>query len=289
MSGRGRTSDAQRTAHSGAENAAVATCWHGSPRLEGAALGRCVHPVLRPLTRRITHCVHCPAPVAGLAVAAVTVLLPLLFQRARLRYARLGKVKKGIHKLTGLPVAIKILEKERIADLADVARVKREIHILTRVRHPNVIRLFEVIDSPRHIFLIMEFVPGGELFDYIVAHGRVDEDQACRFFHQILNGTDYFHNKNIIHRVSRLPARSLGRTRIWLVLLGTRSPGWGWGVERALLGWLEGDRAPRPRRQHGAGAELELELVGWLAGWLHDPDSLVCAHCTALRTHTHSH
>jgi len=111
-----------------------------------------------------------------------------------------GKVKKGIHKLTGLTVAIKILEKERIVDLADVERVKREIHILTRVRHPNVIRLFEVIDSARHIFLIMEYVPGGELFDYIVAQGRVQDEQACRIFHHILNGVDYFHNKNIIHR-----------------------------------------------------------------------------------------
>jgi 5'-AMP-activated protein kinase catalytic alpha subunit len=106
----------------------------------------------------------------------------------------------GIHKLTGLPVAIKILEKERIVDLADVERVKREIHILTRVRHPNVIRLYEVIDSPRHIFLIMEFVKGGELFDYIVKAGRVQDEQACRIFHHILNGVDYVHNKNIIHR-----------------------------------------------------------------------------------------
>lgn len=111
-----------------------------------------------------------------------------------------GKVKKGIHKLTGLPVAIKILEKERIVDLADVERVKREIHILTRVRHPNVIRLYEVIDSPRHIFLVTEYVSGGELFDYIVSQGRVKDEQACRFFHQIVNGTDYFHNKSIIHR-----------------------------------------------------------------------------------------
>jgi 5'-AMP-activated protein kinase catalytic alpha subunit len=46
----------------------------------------------------------------------------------------------------------------------------------------------------------MENCSGGELFDFIVAQGRVKEDQACRFFHQILNGTDYFHNKNIIHR-----------------------------------------------------------------------------------------
>jgi 5'-AMP-activated protein kinase catalytic alpha subunit len=111
-----------------------------------------------------------------------------------------GKVKKGIHKLTGLPVAIKILEKEKIKELADVERVRREISILTRVRHPNVIRLYEVIDSPRHIFLIMDYMSGGELFDYIVKAGRVPEPQACKFFHQILNGVDYFHLKNITHR-----------------------------------------------------------------------------------------
>lgn len=111
-----------------------------------------------------------------------------------------GKVKKGIHKLTGVPVAIKILEKDKIVDLADVERVKREIHILTRINHPNVIRLYEVIDSPKHIFLIMEFAPGGELFDYIVAKGRVKEPEACRFFHQILNGVDYCHHQGVIHR-----------------------------------------------------------------------------------------
>jgi 5'-AMP-activated protein kinase catalytic alpha subunit len=111
-----------------------------------------------------------------------------------------GKVKKGIHKLTGVPVAIKILEKDKIVDLADVERVKREIHILIRIDHPNVIRLYEVIDSPKHIFLIMEFAPGGELFDHIVACGRVKEREACRFFHQIVNGVDYCHKQGIIHR-----------------------------------------------------------------------------------------
>jgi serine/threonine protein kinase len=111
-----------------------------------------------------------------------------------------GKVKKGIHKLTGVPVAIKILEKDKIVDLADVERVKREIHILIRIDHPNVIRLYEVIDSPKHIFLIMEFAPGGELFDHIVACGRVKEREACRFLHQIVNGVDYCHKQGVIHR-----------------------------------------------------------------------------------------
>jgi 5'-AMP-activated protein kinase catalytic alpha subunit len=56
-----------------------------------------------------------------------------------------GKVKLGTHELSGQPVAIKILEKERIVDVADVERVSREIHILKLVRHPNIIQLYEVL------------------------------------------------------------------------------------------------------------------------------------------------
>jgi 5'-AMP-activated protein kinase catalytic alpha subunit len=97
-------------------------------------------------------------------------------------------------------VAIKILEKDRIVDAADVERVSREIHILKQINHPNVIKLYEVVDSPKYIFLIMGYASGGELFDYIVSHGRVKERDACRFFHQIMNGVDYCHGRNIIHR-----------------------------------------------------------------------------------------
>lgn len=111
-----------------------------------------------------------------------------------------GKVKKGIHKLTGQPVAIKVLEKSRILEAADVERVRREIYILRKIDHTNVIKLYEVIDSPACIFLIMEFCPGGELFEYIVARGRVEELDACRCFHHILNGLDYCHKQNVTHR-----------------------------------------------------------------------------------------
>lgn len=69
-----------------------------------------------------------------------------------------GKVRLGTHIMTGEKVGIKILEKSRIVEPADVQRVKREIGILKRVRHKNVIQLFEVIDTPRQIFLIMECV-----------------------------------------------------------------------------------------------------------------------------------
>ena len=104
-----------------------------------------------------------------------------------------GKVKMGTHILTGEKVAVKVLEKSRICEKADVTRVAREIKILKRNLHHNVIQLFEVLDTPATIYLIMENADRGELFDYIVAHQRVEEPQACFFFHQIIDGVDYLH------------------------------------------------------------------------------------------------
>ena len=97
-------------------------------------------------------------------------------------------------------VAVKILEKERIHDVADVERVAREIHILKLIRHPNIIQLYEIIETPKQLYLIMEYASGGELFDYIVAQGRVKDPDSCRFFQQILAGIEYIHKLNIVHR-----------------------------------------------------------------------------------------
>lgn len=111
-----------------------------------------------------------------------------------------GKVKLGTHILTGETVAVKILERERIKEIADVERVAREIHILKRVRHAHIIQLYEIIETPKQLFLIMEYCNGGELFDYIVECGRVPEEEACRFFQQILSGVEQIHKLNIVHR-----------------------------------------------------------------------------------------
>lgn len=75
-----------------------------------------------------------------------------------------GKVKLGIHTQTQEKVAIKILEKSKITDVADVERVTREINILKQVRHPNIIQLYEIIETPKQLFLVMEYVSEGELF-----------------------------------------------------------------------------------------------------------------------------
>ena len=72
-------------------------------------------------------------------------------------------------------MAIKILEKDKIVDVADVERVSREIHILKLIRHPNIIQLYEIIESPKYLFLVMEYMENGELFDYIVKKKQMDE------------------------------------------------------------------------------------------------------------------
>ncbi|CAG9333437.1 unnamed protein product [Blepharisma stoltei] len=111
-----------------------------------------------------------------------------------------GKVKLGTHILTSEKVAVKILEKERIKDVADIERVAREIHILKLIRHPNIIQLYEIIETPKQLFLIMEYASGGELFDYIVEHTRVEEREACKFFQQIISGVEYIHKLGVVHR-----------------------------------------------------------------------------------------
>jgi len=111
-----------------------------------------------------------------------------------------GKVKLGTHILTGEKVGIKVLDKSRIVEVSDVQRVAREIKILKRNRHQNVIKLFEVIDTPKTIFLIMDYADRGELFDYIVKNQRVQEPQACYFFHQLVDGVAYLHSLEVTHR-----------------------------------------------------------------------------------------
>ena len=111
-----------------------------------------------------------------------------------------GKVKLGHHILTGEKVAVKILEKEKIKDSGDLERVSREIRILKMVKHPNIIQLYEIIETPKQLYLIMEYADGGELFEYIVSHGKIKETQACRIFHQLLTGLEYLHKMGICHR-----------------------------------------------------------------------------------------
>lgn len=83
---------------------------------------------------------------------------------------------------------------------ADIERVTREIHILRRIRHPHIIQLYDIIETPQHLYIITEYATEGELFDYIVARQRLSEKEACKFFQQIISGVEYIHKLAIVHR-----------------------------------------------------------------------------------------
>ncbi|KAM0923923.1 hypothetical protein ACQ4PT_005224 [Festuca glaucescens] len=111
-----------------------------------------------------------------------------------------GKVKIAEHIKTGHKVAIKILNRRKIKNMEMEEKVKREIKILRLFMHPHIIRLYEVIEGPADIYVVMEYVKSGELFDYIVEKGRLQEEEARRFFQQIISGVQYCHRNMVVHR-----------------------------------------------------------------------------------------
>ncbi|KAI1851034.1 hypothetical protein JX265_004566 [Neoarthrinium moseri] len=110
-----------------------------------------------------------------------------------------GKVKLAVHRSTGQQVALKIISRKKLISRDMVGRVEREIEYLQLLRHPHIIKLFTVIKTPTEIVMVLEYA-GGELFDYIVSHGRMQEDKARRFFQQMICAVEYCHRHKVVHR-----------------------------------------------------------------------------------------
>ncbi|KAJ4314477.1 Protein kinase [Fusarium piperis] len=110
-----------------------------------------------------------------------------------------GKVKLAIHNGTGQQVALKIIARKKLISRDMAGRVEREIEYLQLLRHPHIIKLYTVIKTPNEIIMVLEYA-GGELFDYIVQHGRMKEAEARRFFQQMLCAVEYCHRHKIVHR-----------------------------------------------------------------------------------------
>ncbi|KAK6133524.1 LOW QUALITY PROTEIN: hypothetical protein DH2020_032738 [Rehmannia glutinosa] len=96
-------------------------------------------------------------------------------------------------------VAIKVIDKEKILKVGLIAHIKREISILRRVRHPNIVQLFEVMATKSKIFFVMEYVKGGELFNK-VAKGRLKEEVARKYFQQLVSAVAFCHARGVYHR-----------------------------------------------------------------------------------------
>ncbi|KAF1870357.1 hypothetical protein Lal_00003563 [Lupinus albus] len=111
-----------------------------------------------------------------------------------------AKVKFAKHVETGDNVAIKILDKEKVLKHKMIGQIKREISTMKLIRHPNVIRMHEVMASKTKIYIVLEFVTGGELFDKIARNGRLKEDEARKYFQQLICAVDYCHSRGVFHR-----------------------------------------------------------------------------------------
>ncbi|KAK6918198.1 Protein kinase domain [Dillenia turbinata] len=111
-----------------------------------------------------------------------------------------AKVKFAKNVQTGDSVAIKILDREHVLRHKMVEHIKREISTMKEIKHPNVVNLHEVMASKKQIYIVLEYVDGCELFDKIAKSGRLKEDEARRYFQQLINAVDYCHSRGVYHR-----------------------------------------------------------------------------------------
>ncbi|XP_075873702.1 serine/threonine-protein kinase BRSK2 isoform X6 [Nelusetta ayraudi] len=110
-----------------------------------------------------------------------------------------GLVKLGVHCVTCQKVAVKIVNREKLSESV-LTKVEREIAILKLIEHPHVLKLHDVYENKKYLYLVLEHVSGGELFDYLVKKGRLTPKEARKFFRQIISALDFCHSHSICHR-----------------------------------------------------------------------------------------
>ncbi|KAK8461134.1 hypothetical protein SEVIR_2G451500v4 [Setaria viridis] len=115
-----------------------------------------------------------------------------------------AKVRIAKNMETEEHVAIKIIDKAKVKKHKLFEQIRREICTMKLIQHPNVVRLYEVMGSRAKIYIVLEFVMGGELHDIVATSGRLKEDEACRYFQQLINAVDYCHSRGVYHRDLKL-------------------------------------------------------------------------------------
>ncbi|XP_053506588.1 NUAK family SNF1-like kinase 1 isoform X1 [Ictalurus furcatus] len=115
-----------------------------------------------------------------------------------------GKVKKAVERHTGRVVAIKSIRKEKIKDEQDMVHIRREIEIMSSLRHPHIISIYEVFENKDKIVIVMEYASKGELYDYISERRKLSERETRHFFRQIVSAVHHCHKKGVVHRDLKL-------------------------------------------------------------------------------------
>jgi len=111
-----------------------------------------------------------------------------------------AKVYKARNISTGEAVAIKVFDKETVRRSGTMEQVKREVEVMRRVRHPNVVRLHEVMATRSKIYFVMEYASGGELLARLARSSRFTEPVARRYFQQLITAVEFCHSRGVYHR-----------------------------------------------------------------------------------------
>lgn len=115
-----------------------------------------------------------------------------------------GKVNLAMHKLVRKLVAIKSLNKECLTDEAQKSKLMKEVALLLKLRHNHVVKIYETIETEKHIIIVMELCAGGDLLNYVRKRRKLKEPYAKVIFKQIIDGLCYIHSKYIAHRDIKL-------------------------------------------------------------------------------------
>lgn len=109
-------------------------------------------------------------------------------------------VKLARHVFTGEKVAVKVIDKSKL-DVSAAGQLLQEVRCMKLVQHPNVVRLYEVIDTHSKLYLILELGDGGDMFDHIMRYeGGLTEGRAKHYFAQIVHAISYCHKLHVVHR-----------------------------------------------------------------------------------------
>jgi serine/threonine protein kinase len=111
-----------------------------------------------------------------------------------------SKVKYGLNTENNQAFAIKIIDKSQLAKEHMEEQLKREIAIMKHLKHDHIVQMKEVLQTAKHIYIVLDLITGGELFDRIVAAKRFDENTGRKYFQQLINAIYYCHQQGIAHR-----------------------------------------------------------------------------------------
>jgi hypothetical protein len=115
-----------------------------------------------------------------------------------------GQVKLAVHKKTGQNAAIKIMGKKDIKSI-EMYQIKKEIEVMKMSKHPNVVKLIDIFESADNFYLVLEYMGGGDLFDYLKARKfRLTEDRAREIILQLIQAVQFLHSFGVVHRDIKL-------------------------------------------------------------------------------------